>query len=182
MQWMPRSPRMRIRTLGPGEDAVVRHVFNALSPRSRELRFHRPVHRISDRLLARLAEVDGRHRVVLAAEARRGGTWEPVGIGHIAGLDDQRAEIAIAVVDGFHGHGIGRRLLTALRDTATELGYERVEADALADNDPILHLLKSVLPTALLRRIGDVVHVTAYVGTAFTITHEDLMQDLLGVA
>jgi GNAT superfamily N-acetyltransferase len=58
------------------------------------------------------------------------------------------AEAAIAVVDEVQGKGLGRALLERLLAAARERGVTKFHAEVLADNAPML---------ALLRHAGDVV-------------------------
>lgn len=51
------------------------------------------------------------------------------------------AELAVAVVDDWQGHGVGGRLASALADRARDEGITSFTALVLAENKPILNLL-----------------------------------------
>lgn len=48
--------------------------------------------------------------------------------------DRRRAEIALAVDDGWSGRGLGRTLLSLIHRVAAPLGVETLTAEVLADN------------------------------------------------
>ncbi len=57
----------------------------------------------------------------------------PGGCGAVRRLDDTTAEIDLMWIDaGVRGHGLGRRLLEALEDTARDLDCSRVRLDTSA--------------------------------------------------
>ncbi len=99
-------------------------VFAGLSAHSRYLRFHSRVSR-------------------LTAAARR-----------IVALGEGRAELAVEVVDAWHGGGVGTRLVRAARDRAVELGYRELVAEVLAENSAMLSVVREVFPIARTTRAG----------------------------
>ena len=58
--------------------------------------------------------------------------------------DPTRAEIAITVIDEYHGRGIGRLLLDALIDHAVDNGITTGTATVLSVNTKMLGLLTSM--------------------------------------
>ncbi len=49
-------------------------------------------------------------------------------------VDDETPELAIAVVEGFRGRGVGRRLLDAIHERARQNGLERIALSVEPDN------------------------------------------------
>lgn len=145
---------IRLRPLRRGETEPVDAVFAGMSAHSRHLRFHGPRPRLTDAMRRALTDVDGRRHVALVAEVTDGDTVAAVGIGRVVALEDGVAEVAFAVVDAWHGHGIGRRLLTALRHRAIDLGYDALVAYVMVENLAAMRLLIAVLPDASVRRSG----------------------------
>lgn len=163
---------MRVRELHRAEAAdIVATVFRGLSPQSRYLRFHAPVPRLTAAVHRRLADLDGRRRAALVAECHH----RPVGIARLAATGGAAAEVAIAVVDPWQRKGVGTRLVAELATLAAALDYTALHGDVLHDNQPMLHLVRRLLPGARLTRTeDDVVHVRY----PLTVTHEDLVADL----
>jgi GNAT superfamily N-acetyltransferase len=145
---------IRLRPLRHSETAPVDAVFDGMSAHSRHLRFHGPRPRLTDAMRRMLTEVDGRRHVALVAEAVVGGVVTPIGIGRLIATDDGAAEVAFSVIDAWHGHGVGRRLLTALRHRAIDLGHTRLRAYVMVGNPAASCLLWSVMPDGTSRRVG----------------------------
>lgn len=171
-----RRPRIRLRDLGPDDGHVLDAVFAAMSSRSRYLRFHGPMPSLPDSMRRVLATVDGHQHVAVAAEARVGRRWQPVGIARLVQTEAGRAEMAVEVADAFHGQGIGTRLVRAVRDHAVRLGLRRVVAEILAENEAMLAVFRREMVAAHAERDGDVVRMTWRVvdPTDLSFTIEDL--------
>ena len=145
---------IRLRPLRHGETAPVDTVFDGMSAHSRHLRFHGPRPRLTDAMRRMLTDVDGCRHVALVAEAVGGSAVTPIGIGRLIATDDGVAEVAFSVIDAWHGQGVGRRLLTALRHRAIDLGHTRLRAYVMVGNLAASRLLWSVLPDGTARRVG----------------------------
>jgi GNAT superfamily N-acetyltransferase len=163
-----------------GAPAAVDAVFACLSPRSRFLRFHSPVPRLPASVRARLVDIDGsRHAAVVAETAGPAGP-QAVGLAQVFGAGHGTADVAVAVVDAWQRRGIGRRLLTAVAALAEEIGYTELRGTVLPENLAMQRLARSVLPWARPWFDGEAVQFVAAIGpAAWTVTHEDLLADLV---
>ena len=145
---------VRVRPLRRDEGAPLDAVFAGLSPESRYLRFHSPVHRLSTPLRRALLDVDGCRHVALVAESPDG---EAVGIARL--VRDARqtdgAEVAFEVVDAWQGRGVGRLLLTAIVEEAARIGVSRVHARVLVGNAAAEALVRAVFPVVRSRPDGE---------------------------
>src|SRR5712691_9428433 len=101
---------VHVRPIEPGDKKLLRAAFDRLGAESRYRRFLHPVKQLSERELAYFTEVDHYdHEAVLTVGPH--GT-EPVGVARYIRLADPKAaEVAIAVVDDWHGRGVGTLLL-----------------------------------------------------------------------
>jgi GNAT superfamily N-acetyltransferase len=161
--------------------AAVDAVFAGLSPHSRYLRFHSPVPRLAPAVRARLVDVDGVRQAAVVAEVEGMDGAVPIGIARMAGTGSGTAEVAVAVVDAWQRRGVGRRLLSATTVMAAGIGYTALSGAVLPENVAMLGLARSTLPWARPWFDGDAVQFDAPIGpAAWTVTHEDLINDLVG--
>lgn len=141
---MFRSPSLtisplRVRPVRDDDRDRVAAVYDALSPRSRELRFHSPLPRIPSSYVAQLARVDpGRRDGMLVFAGGR-----PVGHGQWVRdpADPTRAELALAVADEWHGRGAGLALVAHLARTARVGGVTHFTAYVMGENRIVRALL-----------------------------------------
>jgi RimJ/RimL family protein N-acetyltransferase len=158
---MPSSPpvdagtEITIRPLRAEDREAFGDAFDRMSAASRYQRFLGAMPRLSESQLTYLTDVDQRDHVALAAANDAG----IVGVARFIRLDDTKAELAMAVVDDWRGRGLGRTLLAALVDEARALGVTRFEATVLADNVPMLRLLRG-LGEIRSSPVGAALHVT----------------------
>ena len=119
------------------------------------MRFHLPITRLPAYFRQELVRLDGCTRAAMVARV----DGAAVGVGRIAALSPTEAEVAVAIVDEWQGHGIGRRLLSAAADLATDIGYRELVADVLAENSAMLKVLDRVFPGARRERHSGVIRV-----------------------
>jgi RimJ/RimL family protein N-acetyltransferase len=70
--------------------------------------------------------------------------------------DPQTAEIAVTVVDGWQGRGVGTELIRRLSRRAWRAGVRRFTAVATADNVAAVRLLRTLGARAVRRGAGAV--------------------------
>lgn len=141
--------RLCLRLGTPADRELLVAGFERLSPESRLTRFFTAMPRLAPQFLDRLLEVDRtRHVAVGAFDLDRSsavpGSGDGFGVGvaryHADEHDPTRAEAAVAVIDEYHGRGIGRLLLDALVAHALENGIETFTAMVLTTNQSMLHI------------------------------------------
>ena len=139
--------RILIRPIGSQDKDGLQEGLHELTPESRYRRSLAPTPELSAAQLRYLTEVDHRnHEALLAFDAD---TREGIGVARFirSATEPTAAEIAVAVLDTWHGRGVGTALLEALVAGAREERVERFTASVLAENSPMLDLL---------RQLGDV--------------------------
>ena len=130
-----------IRAIRPDDKERIVRAFQALDRRSVHLRFFSHKKTLSNEELRRVTECDGVSEAVLVATVGSGDREVIVGVGSYV-RSGAAADIAFAVEEDFQGRGIASRLLQQLVDIARANGIGRFEADVLAENAPMLAVLR----------------------------------------
>jgi RimJ/RimL family protein N-acetyltransferase len=133
-----------VRPIEPRDTELLRRGLERLSPESRYRRFLSPVPRLTESQLRYLTEVDHHdHEALIAVEPASG---EALGVARFVRTDPQTAEIAVTVIDDWHGRGLGSALLELLAGRARDEGVTRFSALLLAGNEEMLEVLRRLGP------------------------------------
>jgi len=148
-----------IRPIRPEDKEGLLDGLHRLTPESRYRRFFSPVAHLSARQLRFLTEVDHRTHEALVAidpDSRKG-----IGVARFirSTTEPTIAEAAVAVVDNWHGRGLGTALLKALAARGREEGVERFSASVLAGNLKMLQLVRRLSDSAVIDSTGQVAEV-----------------------
>jgi ribosomal protein S18 acetylase RimI-like enzyme len=129
-----------VRPLEPDDADRVATLLGRLSPRSRYLRFHRPMSEVPTAVARDLAAVDHRQHEAVGAFA----AGSLIGAVHFvrSATCPTRAEISAEVVDEHQRKGIGDRLLRDLAGRAQQNGITHFTATVLAENVGAVSLLR----------------------------------------
>ena len=141
---LPGGARLTARRIRPEDKPAVARFFGRLSDESRRRRFLAPKPKLTARDLAFFTEIDHDRHVALVALDRDGSIVAVARYAAWPGRRD-RAEIAFAVVDRWHGRGLGSALAGRLVEHARRSGLSVLTASTLSENDA---------SHALLRRLG----------------------------
>jgi GNAT superfamily N-acetyltransferase len=131
-----------IRAVRPDDKERLVKAFRGLDRGSVYLRFFSYKKALEDEELRRVTECDGASVARLVATVGGCDREIIVGLGEYA-RSGAAAEIAFAVEEDFQGRGIASRLLRELVDIARANGIVRFEADVLAENTPMLAVLRN---------------------------------------
>jgi RimJ/RimL family protein N-acetyltransferase len=153
---LPGGPRFTVRPIEAADKAALSEFFSRLSDESRRRRFLGPKPKLTARDLAFLTEVDQRRHVALVALDEHDAI---VGVARYAAwaAHPERADMAVAVVDEWHGRGLGTALGDRLVVQARESGLAALTGSTLAFNTPAKALLKRLgfLPTGISAGVAD---------------------------
>jgi phosphoglycerate kinase len=133
-----------IRPIRPEDKQALRDGTDRLSERSRYRRFLAPRGSLTPAELTYFTEVDHHdHEALVAIDPITG---EGIGVARYirSPVHPDAAELAVAVADDWQHHGVGTRLTETLAHRARQEGIARFTALLLADNTPMLHLIKSL--------------------------------------
>jgi GNAT superfamily N-acetyltransferase len=142
--------RVRIRLARHDDTDALEAGFAHLSEDSRYTRFFTAMPKLSGALLGQLTEIDGVDRVAIAAfdpdrasEVGEDDDGYGIGVGRFIrptpGGDV--AELAVAVIDEYHGRGLGRILMASIVVAAQQRGVARLQAYVLTTNTAMLTML-----------------------------------------
>ena len=134
--------QVSIRAVRPDDRERIVRAFQALDRRSVYLRFFSHKKKLSNEELRRVTECDGISEAVLVATVGSGDQEIIVGLANYV-RSGAAADIAFAVEEDFQGRGIASRLLWQLVDMARVNGIEQFQADVLAENQPMLAVLRN---------------------------------------
>ncbi|MBO0686117.1 MAG: GNAT family N-acetyltransferase [Candidatus Dormibacteraeota bacterium] len=134
---------VRLRLLDSGDRERLRRLFFRLSPSTVYRRFLSPLPGPCDSVLDRLLNLDHCDREAVAAVVDD----EIVAVARYARQPGQQAaELALVVADEWQGRGLGRMLLRRLARLARLRGVRVFTGTMLADNRPMLELLRALSP------------------------------------
>ena len=132
------------RPIRPSDKDILQTGFSRLSPESRYRRFFRAIDHLSDSQLRYLTEVDFENHFAWVAFAPDEPGGPGIGVVRWIRVADnpEVAEGAVTVIDDYHNRGVGKALLWLGARSAVEHGIRAIRVNVLADNPPVLQLLK----------------------------------------
>jgi len=127
-----------IRPVRPDDVALLKSLFESLSPESIYFRFFAPIKDFPDHMLESFARINEDCEIALTALDRSG---KMLGICCIAIMEDGiRGEFAVLIGDPWHGKGIGAELLKHCLSLAKDRRVEVVWGRVLPGNTKMLAL------------------------------------------
>ena len=135
-----------LRPVLPEDEPELQRLFDALSPEEVRLRFFVPQKAFSHRNTARFTQIDyDREMILVLTEPGVAGAAPIHGFVQLsADPDNEKGEYAILVARSMTRKGLGRFLMQRIVDYARSRGMSRVFGDVLADNAPMLNLVRSL--------------------------------------
>ncbi len=134
---------VHMRPINHGDVERERAFVAGLSPESKHYRFPGGVGHLSESQLMRYCDIDLKHEMAFIALAQGKPDDTQVGVArYVADLENQEAEIAITVADGYAGKGLDRLLLDHLIKYARNFGVTRLYSVELAANAGIKKLMR----------------------------------------
>ena len=125
-----------LRTIRPSDDARIRDGIAEMSDRSRYLRFFSAFRAPPESIVKRLSAVDGHDHIGWGAILLDGQDHPPIAAAHAIRSDELpwHGELAIAVLDDYHGLGLARMLIAAVLLDCLKEDLPVLEMQMLAEN------------------------------------------------
>jgi GNAT superfamily N-acetyltransferase len=150
--------RVRIRQARRTDRDLLVRGFERLSPESRYRRFLTPMHELDARTLRYMTDVDHHdHEAMVALDESGEGVGDARYVRDNARPDT--AEVAVAVVDGWQGRGLGTLLLRAISARARDEGVRTFTALMLASNHEMMDLFEHLGPVRIVGRARGTVEI-----------------------
>ena len=136
-----------LRPIHPGDAHALQQFVRALSPQARYMRFISALSELTPRMLVRYTQIDYDREMALVAVLPQNGGMDNQIIGVVRYLlnnDRTSCEYAIAIADDWQHQGLGTALMNGIIDCARRKGLARIEGYILANNTPMLGLLRKL--------------------------------------
>jgi acetyltransferase len=140
-----RGTTVTLRALTADDAPRLAAFVRSLSAEARYRRFMVRLPELPPAKLRALSEVDGVHHVAFAASVPQDGSERLVGVArYFVDAGGTGCEFAIAVDDAWQGSGLAGLLMQALIDRARAQGLQRMQAEVLASNLPMLKFARQL--------------------------------------
>lgn len=138
--------RVLVRIVQPSDKEKFVEGMARLSTRSRYLRFHTGIERLTAAQLRYLTEVDQDRHVALVAIDLDSDRHPGIGVARFVRLEDEPAvaEAAVTVLDDYQGRGLGTTLLGLLAIAAVRRGVSVFRSYVLGENQEMLVLFDAL--------------------------------------
>lgn len=135
-----------IRSIRSSDAEQMRAGIAQLSTQSRYLRFFSVQPMPSDTIIRRLVDADGHAHIAWGAIHMNGSDNPAIGAVHAIRNEDQDGigEFSVAVVDDYHGIGIGRMLTLVLLINCRIEGMDLLDIQTLAENHAAIGFIRSI--------------------------------------
>ncbi|HXB78718.1 MAG TPA: GNAT family N-acetyltransferase [Bradyrhizobium sp.] len=147
-----------IRALKPEDRSAMLSAVGRVSAQSLYRRFFGPKRGFSEKEIDFFVNVDFTEHVALVASLNESGEDAIIGGGRYIATQPGTAEVAFAITDEYQGKGVGSALLRHLIVIARQSGLERLVAEVLPENAPMLAMFRKC--GFVTKRSGGAVHVT----------------------
>jgi acetyltransferase len=134
-----------VRPIRPEDEPLIVALHAGHSEHTIRMRFFSMVKTLSRDSLIRLCHLDYDREMALTAVLTENGEPRLLGVSrYYLHPETGSAEFALVVSDAYQRQGLGRHLMQRLVRIAQERGVRRLVGQVLAENTPMLHLLRSL--------------------------------------
>jgi acetyltransferase len=132
-----------VRPIRPEDAEIEARFVRDLSPEAKYFRFMQSVRELTPEMLIRFTQIDYDRELALIAVVQEHGKDVQIGVTRYGtNPDGESCEFAIVVADEWQNRGIGTRLLALLMEAARAKGFKTMEGEVLAENIPMLNLVR----------------------------------------
>jgi GNAT superfamily N-acetyltransferase len=163
-----------LRTIRPSDETRIRDGINEMSDRSRYLRFFSAFRSPPESIVKQLSAVDGHDHIGWGAILLDGDECPPIAAAHAIRSKDvpSHGELAIAVLDDYHGLGLARMLIAAVLLDCIDEDLHALDMQMLSENRAA-HNLVTFLGAKRAPALDSVSHYVLDVREALQILRSD---------
>lgn len=132
-----------LRPMHPEDGTLLQALVQRLSPESRYFRFASSLLELPQSMLARLSLIDYSREMAMVAMQSHPDRIIAVSR-YITNLDRKSCEFSLLVDDDYAGRGLGTKMMNCIMEVARDRGLEEIEGLVLANNSPMLKLMRSL--------------------------------------
>ena len=167
-----------LRTIRPSDEARIRQGIADMSDKSRYLRFFSAFREPPESIVKSLSAVDGHDHIGWGAILLDGNHFPPIAAAHAIRLDENsnKGELAIAVLDEYHGMGVARMLIAAVMIDCIAEGLSCLEMQVMYENNAAANLIIG-LGAERSTGLGPVLHYSLDAQTALERLDRDRQCD-----
>ncbi len=167
-----------LRTIRPSDEERIRNGITEMSDRSRYLRFFSAFRSPPESIVKQLSAVDGHDHIGWGAILLDGAECPPIGAAHAIRSEHvpARGELAIAVLDDYHGLGLARMLIAAVLLDCIDENLPVLDMQMLSENRAASHLV-TYLGAKPAPALDSVRHYLLDVPAALRILQRDDMSE-----
>jgi acetyltransferase len=142
--WMLRDGTpVFLRPMRPEDESLVADFLNKCSEDTVYFRYFKLIRHWTHDMLIRFTQNDYDRELGLMAMGQPPGPEVMLGVGRLyLEPDREQAEFAVIVADPWQGKGLGPKLLEEVIHIAREMGARRLAGEVLAQNQPMLEMVK----------------------------------------
>lgn len=146
-EWeQPDGRTITIRPIRPEDADMEQEFVTGLSDESKYYRFMDTLRELTQSMLVRFTQIDyDREMALVATLPGADGHDAQIGVArYVTNPDGETVEFALAVADDWQKHGVGRKLMSALIESARQKGYRAVVGDVLSQNTKMFRLMTTL--------------------------------------
>ena len=146
-EWeQPNGLVITIRPIRPEDAEMEQDFVKNLSDESKYYRFMDTLRELTQSMLVRFTQIDyDREMALVATLPEKDGKTVQIAVArYVTNPDGETVEFALAVADAWQKHGIGRKLMSALIESARIKGYRAIVGDVLSQNTKMFRLMGSL--------------------------------------
>lgn len=139
---------VQIRPMHPDDAQMLQDLVQRLTPESRYFRFASALTELPPHLLARLTLIDYDREMALVAllpgESDESEDRIVAVSRYVTNPDRYSCEFSLLVDDSFSGRGLGAKMMQSIMAVARDRGLREIDGLVLANNAPMLRLMRSL--------------------------------------